>query len=367
MRNTSGIVTLGRTLTPGRLVALLTVAWLVWAPGLKLFASPQASLQAVTDRITYNAGDQVRLRIIFPSSRAEQPPVRYLFTLRYAGEAKAVTNGLVLSSAEGSSPGYRMLWKSPLDARAGRYEIDLCVQDARSQVIQDLPRICSFVIHRQVIQIISAEVTEPYYTSGDTIGCSVKIENLTGRTLPALRLEFSERYWPWIVQQKERVGGEIANLQNAFTLKPHQRIAINPSRCAVAKKVEQPAIEQYAAVVWDHDRKNVYAIAFTPLVFVNPPGVVAPRPYPSQYLYSSLEAEAVKIANYRHFRPEPFAAGAIQFDTHHTLFPSGGTATVRFSLANPTDEAWRQVMVRARLLDPDGTEQANQVVTERVD
>lgn len=365
MRNTSGIVTLGRTRTPGRLVALLAVAWLVGAPGLKLFASPQASLQAVTDRITYIAGDQVRLRIIFPSARAEQPPVRYLFTLRYAGEAKAVTNGFVPSSAEGSSPGYRMLWKSPLDARAGRYEIDLRVQDARSQVIQDLPRICSFVIHRQVIQIVSAEVTEPYYTSGDTIGCSVKIENLTGRTLPALRLEFSERYWPWIVQQKERVGGEIANLQNAFTLKPHQRIAINPSRCAVAKNVDQPTIKQYAAVVWDHDRKNVYAIAFTPLVFVNPPGVVAPRPYPSQYLYPSLDK--VNTLSYRQFHPEPFAAGAIQYDTHHTLFASGGTATVRFSLANPTDETWRQVTVRARLLGPDGKEQANQVVTERVD
>ena len=90
----------------------------------------------------------------------------------------------------------------PLDARTGRYEIDLRVQDPDSQqVIQDIPRICSFVVHRQVIQIVSAEVAEPYYTSGDAIGCSVKIENLSGRPLQGLRLEFSERYWPWIVQQ----------------------------------------------------------------------------------------------------------------------------------------------------------------------
>ena len=74
-----------------------------------------------------------------------------------------------------------------------------------------------------------------------------------------------------------------------FTLKPHQRIAISSPSCAVAKNVEQPAIKQYAAVVWDHDRKNVFAIAFTPLVFINPPGVVAPRPYPSQYIYPSLD------------------------------------------------------------------------------
>src|SRR5208337_3884623 len=70
---------------------------------------------------------------------------------------------------------------------------------------------------------------------------------------------------------------------------------------------------------------------------------------------------------YRRFHPEPFGAGAIQFDTHHTLFPSGAEATVRFSLANPTDAAWRQVTVRARLLGPGGKEQANRVVAERVD
>ena len=88
------------------------------------------------------------------------------------------------------------------------------------------------------------------------------------------------------------------------------------------QKSNQPTIKQYAAVVWDHDRKNVYAIAFTPLVFVNPPGVVAPRPYPLQYVYPSLEA--VNTSSYRHFHPEPFGAGAIQFDTHHTHVPVRG-------------------------------------------
>jgi len=366
MRNTGRIAAPGKALTLAWLAALLAVAWSGWAPSLKLNARPQASLQAVTDRIAYNAGDQVRLRIIFPSPQAEQPQVRYLFAVRYAGEAKPVAEGLVLGSAEGASPGYRLLWKAPLDARAGRYEIDMRGEDPRShQVIQDIPRICSFVVHRQVIQIVSAEVAEPYYTSGDAIGCSVKIENLSGRTLSGLRLEFSERYWPWIVQQRERVGSDITKLQNEITLKPHQRTAINASRCTVAKNVDQPTIKQYAAVVWDHDRKNVYAIAFTPLVFVNPPGVDAPRPYPLQYLYPSLGA--VNTSSYRHFHPEPPGAGAIQFETHHTQFPSGGEATVKFSLANPTGAAWRQVTVRARLLGPDGKEQANQVVAERVD
>src|SRR5208283_2517804 len=145
---------------------------------------------------------------------------------------------------------------------------------------------------------------------------------------------------------------------------PLQRLDF-AGRCSEAPKVDQPTIKQYAAVVWDHERKNVYAIGLTPLVFVNPPGVVAPRPYPLQYVYPSLGA--VNTSNYRHFHPEPSGAAAIQFDTHHTMFSSGAEATVKFSLANPTDTVWRQVTVRARLLGPGGKEQSNRVVAERVD
>jgi LmbE family N-acetylglucosaminyl deacetylase len=394
MRNTGRIATPGNALTPVWMAVLLAVTWFGWTPSLNLSARPQASLQAVTDQMTYNVGDQIRIRIISPSRQAEQAQARYLFAVRYVSEAKPLANGRVLAGADGSTAGYGLLWKVPLDARTGRYEVDLRVQDPKSQqVIQDIPRICSFVVHRQVMQIVSAETAEPYYTSGDNIACSVKIENLSGRPLQGLRLEFSERYWPWIVQQRERVGTDITKVQNEITLQPHQRTSINAPHCAVASKVDQPTIKQYAAVVWDRDRKNVYAIGFSPLVFVNPPGVAAPRPYPLQFVYPNLKA--VNTSSYRHFHSEPFGADAIQFDTHQTLFPSGGEATVKFALANPTDALWRQVTVRARLLGParqvksqnqrspraaanpeapetvqwvfEPKDQVNQVVAERVD
>ena len=133
----------------------------------------------------------------------------------------------------------------------------------------------------------------------------------------------------------------------------------------MADSVTQPTIKQYAAVVWDRGRKNVLAIAFSPLVFINPPGVPAPRPYPAQYIYPSLDK--VDTSSYRHFHPEPLGAGAIQFDTRHTQFPTGAEAAVRFTLANPTDAAWLQATVRARLLGPDGIERGKQVVAEKVD
>jgi LmbE family N-acetylglucosaminyl deacetylase len=370
MCNAGRIATREKSLTSG-LAVLLAVVWFGWAPSLKLNARPQASLQAVTDQITYNVGDTVGLRIIFPSPQAEQAQVRYFFAVRYVGEDKPVAQGLLLGSALGSSPGYRALWRVPLGALAGRYEIDLREEDPKShEALQEVPRICSFVVHRQAIRIVSAEVAKPYYTSGDAISCSVTIENLSGQSLTGLRLEFSERYWPWIVQQRERVGTDISKLQNDITLKPHQRTSINVSRCAIAKKVGQPAIQQFAAVVWDHDRKSVGAIALTPLVFVNPPGVEAPRPYPSssgheQYAYPSLDA--IKIPNYRDFQLEPYGAAAIHFETEHTLFASGSEAKVRFSLTNPSETPWRQVTVRARLLGPGEKELANHTVLERND
>ena len=202
MRNTGGIATPGKALTPAWMAFLLAVAWLGGAPSLNLNALPQPSLQAVTDRITYNAGDQVQIRIISPSPQLE-PQVHYRFTVRYAGERKAVADGLVLLGADGHPSIYHLLWKVPLDARTGRYEIDLREQDLGSQqVTQDIPRLCAFVVHRQVIQIVSAEVGQPYYTSGDAIACSVKSKTSAAGPSGDSALEFSERYWPWIVQQK---------------------------------------------------------------------------------------------------------------------------------------------------------------------
>jgi LmbE family N-acetylglucosaminyl deacetylase len=365
MCNTGRIVTPGKALTSAWLAALLAAAWFGWAPGLHLHAQPPATLQAATDRITYNVGEGVRLRIISPLPQVE-PEVPYRFTVRFAGEQKPVADGLALEGADGHPSIYHLLWKVPIDARAGRYEIDLRVQDPKShEVVQEIPRICAFVVHRQLVHLVSVEVGQQDYTSGDAIGCRVEIANLSNQPLVGVRVEFSERYWPWIVQQKERVGSDIAKIGTDIDLKPHLGAFVDSGLCAQAPKVDQPTIKQYAAVVWDHDRKNVYAIGLTPLVFVNPPGVVAPRPYPLQFVYPSLGA--VNTSSYRHFHPEPFGAGAIQFDTHHTQFPSGGQAAVKFSLANPTDAAWRQVTVRARLLGPGGKEQANRVVAERVD
>ena len=334
-------------------------------------ARPQAWFQAVTERMTYNAGEEVWLRIVSPSPPAVPALDSFRFTIRYVGDDKPVAEGLVLGhktrlDSPAPAPSYHPLWTVPLDARTGRYEIDMRVRDPKALPdAQDFPRIGSFVVHRQQVRIMSIDVFESYYTSGDVMPCEVKLENASDQALHGLRIEFSERYWPWIVQQTQKVGADIETLQDDFTLPPHTRTSVSSSNCAVVKGGNQPAIKQYAAVVWNRDRQNVYAIGFSPLVFINPPGVDAPHPYPSQFLYPSVDG--VNTSSYRKFHPERFGAGAIQFATDHTMFPSGAEGTVKFSLANPTDTPWHQVSVRARLLAPGDKELASQVVAERLD
>ncbi len=332
----------------------LIAACLTCAPGVVIGAPPQANLQAATDRITYNVGDAVQLRIISEAAQ-DGSGVHYRFAVRFAGETKPVADNLALQAVNGHPEVYHLLWKIPADARAGKYEVDLLDEGSNShQVTTQVPNLCSFVVHRQMMRIESVEVGQENYTSGDSISCHVHISNLSDKEFSGLRVEFSERYWPWIVQQTERVGTGITTVQDGMALKPHQGASANSSRCIEAPKVDKPGYRQYSAVIWDHARKNVYAIALSPLVFINPPGVRAPRPYPGQYTYADLKS--VNTTSYRQFHPEGFSAEAIQFETEHTMFATGADAKIRFSLSNPTDAAWQQVSVDARLLDSQGKE-----------
>src|ERR1017187_2005037 len=81
----------------------LVLSWCSCSLGQESKAGGQALFQAVTDRITYNAGDQVHLKIIFLSPHAQQTQLPYRFTERYAGEEKSVAKELVLGSVAGSS------------------------------------------------------------------------------------------------------------------------------------------------------------------------------------------------------------------------------------------------------------------------
>jgi len=331
-------------------------------------------IYAVTDHDTYNVGGEVWLEIRFPNEDAVRTLDSLLLTMRYAGDTKPLLDNIILSTAvpvgplshASNSSGLHPFWKIPQDARTGRYEIALRVQNPRThQVLKDIPLAGSFVVHRKLVQISSVELRQSYYASGDAIPCSVTFDNVSDQELVGLKLEFSERYWPWIVQQTEHVEGNIKTLQEDIILEPRQRFHQTFEDCAVAKAVTRTSIEQFAAVVWDGEQKEVYDIAISPLVFAHPPGRETTPPYPPQFMYPELSA--VNTTAYHSFLPPDPSGGAIAFDLEHTMFPMGSDATARFSVRNPSEQPWSGVTIRASLRAPDGTQLLEKVLAENLD
>jgi LmbE family N-acetylglucosaminyl deacetylase len=340
-----------------------------------LFASytfAQAA-QVFTDNVSYNVGDEVKLQIVLPKSETAPASLQFSVTLRYLGESEPVSISghstemfgapLKPNSASEPTTGYRDIWHIPANARTGRYQIEVAVSGPTSQRAPSNSA-ASFVVHRKLVQIKQIDLDKSSYTSGDQVDAAATLRNLTNHSLDGLRVEFSDRYWPWIAQSSERAGVEAVALSESLSLPAGGQVIVRSYPAAVVGSVSQPSIHQYAVVVWDRQRKEIYDIGFSPLVIIHPAGINSPEPYPSQYLYPELNA--VNVSSYRHFYPAADSP-AIDFDHSHTMYAPGTNAMVNFSVFNLTAKPWRDVAIRARLLTPDNSELANRLVEEKAD
>ena len=335
-------------------------------------AWPQDTLKAVTDNVSYNAGSEVRLKIFLsPSEHPRSTPFDISANIRYAGEKEFLEERNV-EIASRLNPGgketateYHTLWKIPEEARTGRYEVDAVLTDSQSrEVLLVARRVASFAVYRKLVKIESIQLDRTFYTPGDSVACKVKLRNLTGHTISNLRVEFSDRFWPWTAQTSERAEVDVVTIGEALSLPAGGEQELQSAKAAVAKQVPQPSFQQYAVVVWDHERKNIYDIVFSPEVFIQPGGITEPKPYPLQYVYPNLDA--INVTSYRHFYPAGLDSAAIQIEREHTMFVSGSEVRLRFSVRNPTDQPWRGVTIRARLFDPERRELATKQVAAGV-
>ena len=335
-------------------------------------AWPQDTLKAVTNNVSYNVGSEVRLKVFLPpSEHPRSAPFDISANIRYAGEKESLEARNV-EIASRLNPGgkevatdYHTLWKIPDEARTGRYEVDTVLIDSQShEALLVARRVASFSVYRKLVKIERIQLDRTFYTPGDSVACKVELSNLTGHTIESLRVEFSDRYWPWTAQTSERAGVDVVTIGEALHLPAGGALELQSAKAAVAKQVRQPSVQQYAVVVWDHDRKNIFEIAFSPVVFIQPAGFIEPHPYPLQYVFPNLDA--VNVTSYRRFYPPGLDSAAIQIEREHTMFPSGTEAALRFLVRNPTDQPWRGVTIRARLFDPGRRELATKQVAAGV-
>jgi LmbE family N-acetylglucosaminyl deacetylase len=327
------------------------------------------SFRAVTDRTTYDVGSEVQLRVLSPAHNGRSP-IELLGIVRYEGESSgpSVGHSMLYFGNLGSQPpaGYLPLWRIPTGAATGRYDVDLEVRELAShRLLESDQKAASFAVHRKLVRIERVELDKTFYMPGDPVRATVVLTNLTGSPLSGLRVEFSNRYWPWIAGPAEQAAASIVPLETSLNLGAHAELTIAGNRTVVAPEVDQPSLHQYGVVVWDHARREILDIAFSRLVFINPSGLSAPQVYPGQYVYPDLGA--VNFKSYRHFYPPSREDGAIAFDHQHTMYTPGAAATVSFGLTDPGPEPWRGVKVQARLLGPDGAEVAKRTVESSVD
>jgi LmbE family N-acetylglucosaminyl deacetylase len=335
-------------------------------------AWPQGPFKAVTDSVSYNVGSTVRLKVFLPPSEpSRSAPFDISANIRYAGDEKFLQeknveiSSHVIPGVKETATDYRTLWRIPEQARTGRYEVVIILNDSQSHAALGAARpVASFSVYRKLVKIERIRLDKTFYTPGDPVACAVDLKNFSGHTISNLRVEFSERYWPWTAQTSERAGVDVVTIGEGLSLPAGGERHLQSAQAAVSKQVQQPSGQQYAVVVWDRERKNIYDIAFSPEVFVQPAGVTEPKPYPLQYVYPNLEA--VNTTSYRHFYPAGLDSAAIQIDRERTMFPSGSEVTLRLSVRNPTDQPWRGVDVRARLLGPQGKELAAKQVAAGV-
>jgi len=379
----------------GTITAKLALQALVLVMGFALAATDARSqatfFRPVTDNVSYNVGSQVRVKVVLPPADSfGAAPIDISANLRYAGEQKylepenvQIARGITLGAKE-SATEYYPLWKIPEDARTGRYEVVLALSGSPSVVNAQAVPVTSFSVYRKLVKIERIRLGKAFYTPGDAVSCAVDLKNLSGHAIGDLRVEFSDRYWPWTAQTSERARVDVETIAQGLSLPaggeqhlesaqaavaklpqpPPQAQQTPEAKAAAAKRAKEPSVQQYAVVVWDGARRNIYDIAFSSEVFIQPAGITEPKPYPLQYVYPSLDA--VNVTSYRHFYPAGLDTGAIQIDHEHTMYPSGSEAPVRFSLRNPTGQPWRGVSVRARLLDSKGKELATRQIATGV-
>ena len=349
---------------PGPCHALILIATVALCVVSTRAAGP---LQAYTDNINYNAGSVVQLKIVFaPSDKSSESSLTLKATIRYAGENGHPQVVTLAHDSEKNVAGYQRLWQIPATAKTGRYEIDLDGVDSKSgQSAFHLPHAASFVVYRKLVRIDAIKLDKTFYTSGDPISADFTITNVSHAPLTGLRVEFSNRYWPWIAGPADAAKASVVVLEKSLNLPVGGEKIFHAARVETADEVKQPSTHQYGVVVWDEARKTVLDIAFSPLAFFQPPGVTEPKPFSGWYMAPDLKS--VDTETYRHFYPAGWESAAIQFDHTHTMFPAGQEATAEFTVKNTTADNWKGISIRYRVVGPESAAQSKETATAPFD
>jgi LmbE family N-acetylglucosaminyl deacetylase len=319
-------------------------------------------IRVVTDDISYNVGSTARLRVTPAAPETDIAHLQFFATVFYEGESAPVGRRAALVPPSGSADSAMTLWKIPASARTGRYTVDVEAVDTTSKKsVAHLTSATSFAVHRKLIRIERVELGKTFFSPGDPVSCRVALRNLSDRPLSGLRVEFSERYWPWIARASSDSKVDAFPIVTSLALKPGAALEVRSEKAAVARTVTEAAVQQYAVVVWDSARQNVLDIAFSSLTFIRPPGGSDARTYPLQYIYSKLSEVDTES-----YRLSSRGSSGIQFDTRRTMFAPGVTASIPLTVSNLVEGIWDGVRIRISLRTQENKELSTSILAENL-
>ncbi|HUI43794.1 MAG TPA: hypothetical protein VL523_17680, partial [Terriglobia bacterium] len=259
----------------------------------------------------YNIGSTAVIRATL--SGATNPAAFAVFAeVQYAGASSSAT--VELRHQAGAGLTYEGRWPIPANAATGLYTVALRVEGRSSHKVAASAKAPGFVAYRKQLQITRVALDKSFYAPGERIRCEVAIDNLTGKPLTGLRVEFSNENYPWIstfsgqanaaakMEVNPALGLVVLRRSLDIPARGHAALPMQAAGTAAFlqgsqvaimgaggparhETVASPEVDRYTIAVWDHERKDLLDMQFSPQVVVREPGRALPKPYSRNYTH----------------------------------------------------------------------------------
>lgn len=293
--------------------------------------------QIIADNTSYNIGSTVRVRI--------EAAVSGTVSIRYAGTETPVIKQVKVDGGE-----YRAIWKIPETAKTGRYDIDFTPKGGQRE------RNAAWVaVYRKLVQIVSVDLNQAFYTAGDPISATITVRNLSNHALRDVQIDFEPYNYPWVVPAPDEPHVWRHIVARGLHLGPHEQRTFHARDIATAEAPKVPMGDYFSVVARDTQHPDlIYDLAFTLPAWARPPNTLLPKQYPFLYLYWRL-SQVPQSERYRQFYPPQFVSGAIRFDKRHTMFNTDAKLSASFTVSGSSAAA----SLLTQLLDSSGKELAH--------
>ncbi|MGH9469508.1 MAG: PIG-L family deacetylase [Terriglobia bacterium] len=347
-------------------------------------AAQRVSITGAADASGFNAGSVATLRASIKGLPENTANYTASADIHYAGSASRASIPMTRQGKEWEGGAlYTGQWNIPIEAPTGLYLATVQLSDAGRVIATAAP--ASFAVYRKLARILSITLDKTFYSVGEPIECEITLQNLSGRPLRDLRVEFSNPNYPWIATfsgEASLSGKPEANpmlalkvLRSNLSLPARGTVALPMEPAGTAAflqgtqqavlgagapprhdKVPPPEVDRYTVALWNHDHTVLYDMQFSPIAIVRAPGQSLPKPYSDSFTHPYNDE--IDFKNYRHFYSPGEMSGEIAVDHAHTLYRPGDTVRLRVQLRNSGNSAEQNGALRVAVKNSKGAQVA---------